>query len=201
MYKKILLIPYAIKGLAGFYFTLDFIEPFFLKQNNCIPYKTMLKYNLQKKRGTIMFDENKLRFQIIPGDKEIVTSLERLKYASFDALNDEITVSLGEFLERNMTGLMALYENEIVAGCFACNHAPILYISSLFVKKEYQRCGYHLGKRILLKTLQQKAEFEKHYKEHFEIAKMYAMNEKLKNLYLSWGFEAPYGSLLVRKYL
>ena len=116
-----------------------------------------------------MFDENKLRFQIIPGDKEIVTSLERLKYASFDALNDEITVSLGEFLERNMTGLMALYENEIVAGCFACNHAPILYISSLFVKKEYQRCGYHLGKRILLKTLQQKAEFEKHYKEHFEI--------------------------------
>ena len=85
----------------------------------------MLKYNLQKKRGTIMFDENKLRFQIIPGDKEIVTSLERLKYASFDALNDEITVSLGEFLERNMTGLMALYENEIVAGCFACNHAPI----------------------------------------------------------------------------
>lgn len=148
-----------------------------------------------------MFDENKLRFQIIPGDKEIVTSLERLKYASFDALNDEITVSLGEFLERNMTGLMALYENEIVAGCFACNHAPILYISSLFVKKEYQRCGYHLGKRILLKTLQQKAEFEKHYKEHFEIAKMYAMNEKLKNLYLSWGFEAPYDSLLVRKYL
>ena len=127
--------------------------------------------------------------------------MERLKYASFDALNDEITVSLGEFLERNMTGLMALYENEIVAGCFACNHAPILYISSLFVKKEYQRCGYHLGKRILLKTLQQKAEFEKHYKEHFEIAKMYAMNEKLKNLYLSWGFEAPYDSLLVRKYL
>ena len=30
---------------------------------------------------------------------------------------------------------------------------------------------------------------------------MYAMNEKLKNLYLSWGFEAPYDSLLVRKYL
>ena len=67
-----------------------------------------------------MFDENKLRFQIIPDDKEIVTSLERLKYASFDALNDEITVSLGEFSERNMTGLMALYENEIVAGCFVC---------------------------------------------------------------------------------
>ena len=100
-----------------------------------------------------------------------------------------------------MTGLMALYENEIIAGCFVCNHAPILYISSLFVKKEYQRCGYHLGKRILLKTLQQKVEFEKHYKEHFEIAKMYAMNEKLKNLYLSWGFEAPYDSLSVRKYL
>lgn len=40
-----------------------------------------------------MFDENKLRFQIIPDDKEIVTSLERLKYASFDALNDEITMT------------------------------------------------------------------------------------------------------------
>ena len=31
MYKKILLIPYAIKGLAGFYFTLDFIEPEYAK--------------------------------------------------------------------------------------------------------------------------------------------------------------------------
>ena len=27
MYKKSLLIPYVIKGLADFYFTPDFIEP------------------------------------------------------------------------------------------------------------------------------------------------------------------------------
>ena len=50
MYKKILIIPYAIKGLAGFYFTLDFIEPkkitngfFFYISNNFFS-KILYKY-------------------------------------------------------------------------------------------------------------------------------------------------------------
>ena len=97
--------------------------------------------------------------------------------ASFDAINDEITVSLGEFLERNMTGLMALYENEIVAGCFACNHAPILYISSLFVKKEYR--NQKVGSTLLEKVLNDCKEYQ--------VIRLNA-NIKAISLYQRYGF-------------
>lgn len=148
-----------------------------------------------------MFDENKLEFKTIPYDRQIINDLEVLKKTTFANLGNGIIYEPEVFDAKSMTGLMATYDGEVVAGCFVCNQEPILYISSLFVKNEYQRCGYHIGKQILLKTLQQKVEFEKYYEKQFHLARMYALNEKLRNLYLSWGFEAPYDSLLVQKAL
>ena len=145
-----------------------------------------------------MLDED-IKLKIIPCSYEIVRNLEKVRLDAFDKPNENVEMLTKEFFAENTSGIMALYKDEIVAGCYVSSHAPVLYISYLFVHPDYQKKQYYIGKKILLETLKRKIDFENYYCEKFSSAHMIAENKKLKELYLSWGFEAPYQTLLVRK--
>lgn len=146
-----------------------------------------------------MFDESKLEFIQIPYNREIITDLEELRADAFGKIMEDVYNSTDEFLLRNLTGIMTTYEKEPIAGCYVSSHAPTLYIPYLFVKPDFQRKKYYIGKKTLLETLKRKRNFEKYYHEEFDTVEMIAKNKQLQELYLSWGFNAPYKTLLVRK--
>ena len=133
-----------------------------------------------------------ITFKLEESSLDIANKLEELRLRSYGinpSPKDYDPYYIDNIIKGNMLAFTCYKDNDIIGGCYISNAFNSIYVDYLFILKEYQNKGLHIGRQLLQFILDNKILVEEYYKTEFNESRLYALTDKTKEIYSSMGYE------------
>lgn len=134
-----------------------------------------------------------IKIILLAPNEENICLVERLRYNAYGYNIEEKdirkTYYAHELREKHMCIFACYYQEELVAACYVSDSFRSLYIEQLFVAKDYQEIGLHLGKTLLEYILGHKQIVEEIFQTKFSWSKLAHSSTKSKTIYEKIGYK------------
>lgn len=144
-----------------------------------------------------------LKYQVESNSLELANKLEFLRLSSYGFTPTEEDYDqyyIENIINKKILVITCYKDEKIVGGCYISNTLNSIYIDYLFILPEYQETGLRLGRKLLQFILDNKHLVEEYFDREFSQSKLYAPNEKTKNIYKKLGYDEE-NLLLCKKLL
>lgn len=145
-----------------------------------------------------------ITFKLEESSLDIANKLEELRLKSYGinpSPKDYDSYYIENIVNGNMLAFTCSIDNKLVSGCYISNAFNSIYIDYLFVLKEYQNKGLHIGRQLLQFILDNKTLVEEYYKTVFTESRLYALTDKTKEIYNNMGYKEEQATNLLCKKL
>lgn len=132
-----------------------------------------------------------IKYKVEDASLELANKMEFIRLSSYGfapTKEDYDPYYLENIKNGTLLIITCYYNNELVAGCYVSDTFNSIYIDYLFVLKDYQEQGLHLGKNLLQFILDNKHLVEEYFDKEFTQSKLYPSSIKSRNIYESIGY-------------
>lgn len=144
-----------------------------------------------------------ITFKLENQSEETAMKLEDIRLRSYGIKptpNDYEKYYIDNIINGSILVFTCYLDNQLVGGCYVSNAFNSIYIDYLFVLREYQQKGLHIGKQLLEHIIANKHLIEEYFGREFSESKLYATSDKSKKIYHKMGYEEePTTELLCKK--
>ena len=144
-----------------------------------------------------------ISYKVQIGSKELALQMETLRFSSYGITATEEDYDphyLNSISNGNILVVTSYNDGKLVAGCYISNTFHSLYIDYLFVLKDYQEQGLHIGRQLLEFILANKSIVEEYFGESFTESRLCSVSKKSTSIYKKVGYnETDKEDLLCKK--
>lgn len=144
-----------------------------------------------------------LTYKVESNNLETANKMEFIRLSSYGFTPTEEEYDsyyIQDIINGRLLVITCYQDNKLVGGCYISATFNSLYIDYLFILPEYQETGLRLGRKLLQFILDNKHIVEEYFDTEFNQSKLYAPNEKTKNIYKKMGYKQE-NDLLCKKLL